>query len=175
MSASYATLPRGILPPRPQCHRVGHHARMECCRVPANRETQATNQNHQIQGEAAVAQEIRSEPMAQEVPAERAQELRRQIREADYAYYALDNPTLSDAQYDDLMRELKAIEEAHPELITPDSPTQHVSGEAASGFKKVRHHTPMLSLANVRTHEELQAWQQRAQRQLPNAVFSYVC
>jgi DNA ligase (NAD+) len=148
---------------------------MECCRVPANRETQAADQNYQSQGEAATTQDARGDAAAQAAPAERAEELRRQIREADYAYYALDNPTLSDAQYDELMRELRALEEAHPDLITPDSPTQHVSGEAASGFKKVRHRTPMLSLANARTPEELQAWQLRAQRQLPNATFAYVC
>ncbi len=143
------------------------------CRVPANRETQqATDETiQQGRNESAVAETIEQ----QGALAERAEELRRQIREADYNYYALDNPTLSDAQYDDLMRELRALEEAHPELVTPDSPTQHVSGEAVSGFKKVRHRTPMLSLANVRTPEELQAWQQRAQRLLPNAVFSYVC
>lgn len=105
----------------------------------------------------------------------RVAELRAQILAADHAYYALDNPTLSDAQYDALMRELRALEEAYPALITPESPTQHVSGEAASGFAKVRHRTGMLSLANVRTPDELRAWQQRAQRQLPNATFSYVC
>ena len=150
-------------------------ARMECRRVPADRKTQATNQTSENAAEAAVVDTTGSDAAVQAAPAGRVEEVRRQIREADYAYYALDNPTLSDAQYDDLMRELRAIEAAHPELVTPDSPTQHVSGEAASGFKKVRHRTPMLSLANVRTHEELQAWQQRAQRQLPNATFAYVC
>src|SRR5690242_16343417 len=97
----------------------GHHAakwvaaaRMECCRVPANRETQAADQNYQSQGEAAATQEARGDAAAQAAPAERAEELRRQIREADYAYYALDNPTLSDAQYDELMRQLRALEEA---------------------------------------------------------------
>src|SRR5260370_35834226 len=69
---------------------------------------------------------------------------------------------------------MKALEEAYPELVVRDSPTQGVSGEAAAGFKKVRHATPMLRLANVRTPDELQAWQQRAQRQLPNARFEYV-
>src|SRR5258707_383992 len=90
------------------------------------------------------------------------------------AYYVHDNPLMSDAEFDELVRELQALEEAYPELVVPDSPTQRVSGEAASGFKKVRHATSMLSLANVRTPDELQAWQQRAQRQLPNASFEYV-
>src|SRR5258707_147087 len=76
---------------------------------------------------------------------ERIEQLRRLIGEADHAYYALDNPIISDAEYDSLMRELRALEEAHPELVTPESPTQRVSGEAVSGFAKVRHRTPMLS------------------------------
>jgi DNA ligase (NAD+) len=105
----------------------------------------------------------------------RIEELRRLILDADHAYYALDNPTISDAEYDALMRELRALEEAHPELVTPESPTQRVSGEATTGFAKVRHRTPMLSLANVRTPDELRAWEQRAQRLLPGAVFTYEC
>ena len=105
----------------------------------------------------------------------RVEELRRQLRAADHAYYVEDNPLLSDAEYDDLMRELRRLEEEHPELVTSDSPTQHVSGEVTSIFRKVRHPTPMLSLANVRTPEELRAWQQRAQRLLPQATFDYVC
>lgn len=107
--------------------------------------------------------------------ATRIAELRERIEAADHAYYALDNPLISDAEYDMLMRELRALEEAYPALITPGSPTQRVSGEAAAGFAKVRHLTPMLSLANVRSPDELRAWQQRAQRLLPNAVFTYVC
>lgn len=106
---------------------------------------------------------------------DRLGELRERIQEADYAYYELDNPVISDSEYDDLMRELKRLEETHPQLITPDSPTQHVSGEAASAFNKVRHATPMLSLANVRSPDELRAWCQRAQNQLPNATFAFVC
>lgn len=101
--------------------------------------------------------------------------LRERIREADYAYYVLDNPIMADQDYDNLMRELQAIEQEHPELVTPDSPTQQVSGEPAAGFAKVRHLTPMLSLANVRSSEELRAWVQRAQNQLPNAHFAFTC
>src|SRR5690242_14733179 len=107
--------------------------------------------------------------------AARINALRERLLAADHAYYALDNPLISDAEYDTLMRELRALEEDYPALITPDSPTQKVSGEAAAGFAKVRHRTPMLSLANVRTPDELRAWQQRAQRLLPNATFNYVC
>ncbi len=104
----------------------------------------------------------------------RAQELRERIRAADYAYYVLDNPIISDAEYDDLMRALRALEEAHPELQEPESPTQRVSGEVGVGFAKVRHLTPMLSLANVRTPEELNAWRDRAQSLLPEATFRFV-
>ena len=87
----------------------------------------------------------------------RVDELREQLHAADDAYYIQDNPLLSDAQYDELMRELRRLEEAHPELVTPESPTQHVSGVASGVFAKFRHPTPMLSLANVRTPLELQA------------------
>ncbi|HEX8996570.1 MAG TPA: NAD-dependent DNA ligase LigA [Ktedonobacterales bacterium] len=103
-----------------------------------------------------------------------AEALRERIREADYAYYTLDSPTISDAEYDGLMRSLRALEETHPEVVTPDSPTQRVSGEPAAGFKKFRHITPMLSLANVRTPEELAAWRDRAQNILPEATFRFV-
>ena len=107
--------------------------------------------------------------------AQRVEWLRDRIREADHAYYALDDPTLTDAEYDDLMRELRALEAAHPELITASSPTQHVSGEATAGFTKVRHSTPMLSLDNVRSPEELRAWLERARRLLPTATFRFDC
>jgi DNA ligase (NAD+) len=104
-----------------------------------------------------------------------AEALRERIRAAEHAYYALDNPIMTDAEFDALVRELQAIEAARPDLIAPDSPTQRVSGEAAAGFAKVQHLTPMLSLANVRSPEELRAWKQRAQNLLPNATFTYVC
>jgi DNA ligase (NAD+) len=106
---------------------------------------------------------------------QRADALRTRIREADRAYYEQDNPIISDAEYDELMRELRALEEAHPEIVAPDSPTQAVSGAPAAGFAKVRHRTPMLSLANARAPEELLAWRDRAARVLPQAVFRYVC
>ena len=105
----------------------------------------------------------------------RAEVLRARIRAAEHAYYALDAPLMADAEFDALVRELQVLEAARPDLITPDSPTQRVSGEATNAFAKVEHLTPMLSLANVRTAEELRAWNQRAQNLLPAATFSYVC
>jgi DNA ligase (NAD+) len=104
-----------------------------------------------------------------------AQELRERLIEAEEAYYVRSEPILSDADYDTLLRQLGELEAAHPELVTPDSPTQRVGGRAASEFSEVRHLVPMLSLANVHTPDELRAWQERAQRQLPAATFAYVC
>ncbi len=106
----------------------------------------------------------------------RVEELRRQIDEANYNYHILDNPTISDYEYDMLVRELSAIEQEHPELQTPDSPTQRVGASAAmTDFAKHTHPVPMLSLANARNVDELRAWEKRARSILPNATFQYVC
>ena len=80
---------------------------------------------------------------------ERIARLRREIEEHDRRYYVEARPSISDADYDALFRELRAIEEGHPELITPDSPTQRVGGKPIAGFKQVRHAVPMLSLDNL--------------------------
>jgi DNA ligase (NAD+) len=95
-------------------------------------------------------------------PAERAEQLRAELRHHEHLYYVLDAPEISDAEYDALMNELKRIETAHPELVTPDSPTQRVGGKPAEGFQKVRHSRPMLSLDNAYSAEELAAWDRRA-------------
>ncbi len=94
--------------------------------------------------------------------AERVEELRALVRHHEYRYYVLDSPEISDAEYDALYRELEEIEAAHPELLTPDSPTQRVGGEPLAGFSQVRHGEPMLSLANAKNEEELRAWHARA-------------
>ncbi|HEY8484918.1 MAG TPA: NAD-dependent DNA ligase LigA [Longimicrobiales bacterium] len=96
--------------------------------------------------------------------AQRAAELRRLIAEANYRYYVLDSPTLEDQEYDRLLRELKALEEAYPELIVPDSPTQRVGAEPAEQFAKVRHLAPMYSLDNAFEPAELRAWETRNAR-----------
>jgi DNA ligase (NAD+) len=96
----------------------------------------------------------------------RADELRRLIAYHDHRYYVLDDPEIADPEYDDLMRELKGIEEEHPELLTLDSPTQRVGGAPLDKFKQVEHHEPMLSLANARDEDELRAWAKRVERQL---------
>ncbi len=102
-------------------------------------------------------------------------QLRHQIEEANYQYYVQDNPTLTDAEYDALMRELQTIEREHPELQTLDSPTQRVGAGPTQDVSQHRHPYPMLSLANARNEQELREWHKRAQNILPNATFSYVC
>jgi DNA ligase (NAD+) len=99
--------------------------------------------------------------------AERLQALREAIREYAYRYYVLDEPAVSDAAYDALWRELVELELAHPELITPDSPTQRVPGAPSDRFVKVVHPASILSLSNAFTPEELVAWRDRLMRLLP--------
>ena len=94
-------------------------------------------------------------------PAERAAELRAELRRHEHLYYVLDAPEITDAAYDALINELKQLEAAHPELLTPDSPTQRVGGKPAEGFRKVAHSRPMLSLDNAYSAEELAAWEAR--------------
>jgi DNA ligase (NAD+) len=101
--------------------------------------------------------------------------LRHQIEEANYQYYVQDNPILTDAEYDRLMQELLRIEQEHPELQTPDSPTQRVGAGPTQDVPQHRHPVPMLSLANAFGEEQLLTWQKRAQAILPDAKFSYVC
>src|SRR5271170_1958493 len=105
--------------------------------------------------------------------------LREQILHHEYRYYVLDDPEISDAAFDALMRELKTIEAEHPELATGDSPTQRVGGKAEGSFAKVRHSRPMLSLDNVNSEEELREWVRRVEElvtKIPDApAVSYVC
>ncbi|MFL5885424.1 MAG: NAD-dependent DNA ligase LigA [Thermoleophilaceae bacterium] len=94
-------------------------------------------------------------------PAERAAELRRVLEHHNHRYYVLDDPEISDQDYDALLNELRDIEAEHPELVTPDSPTQRVGAKPLDKFEQVRHLQPMLSLANARNEEELRAWDVR--------------
>jgi DNA ligase (NAD+) len=100
-------------------------------------------------------------------PAETAARLREQIERANHAYYVLDAPEISDAEYDRLFRELQALEAEHPELCTPDSPTQRVGAEVVGTLAKHTHRRPMLSLANAFSDEELAAWGERNARLVP--------
>jgi len=97
---------------------------------------------------------------------ERARELREQLEHHSYRYYVLDDPQVTDDVYDRLLDELRAIEAEHPELITADSPTQRVGGEPVGRLEKVTHLEPMLSLGNVRSAQELRAWDERMRNHL---------
>ncbi|RMG20517.1 MAG: NAD-dependent DNA ligase LigA [Deltaproteobacteria bacterium] len=108
----------------------------------------------------------------------RIEALREAIREADYHYYVEDNPQITDAEYDRLFRELQELEAAHPELVTPDSPTQRVGGAPSEKFEKYRHRLPMLSLSDVFEPEEVRAFDQRIKRFLglpEDTTMRYVC
>jgi len=105
---------------------------------------------------------------------ERAEKLRNTIRHHEHLYYVLDTPEISDAEYDALMRELQQIEKEHPELLTPDSPTVRVGGKPREGFQKVAHSSPMLSLDNALTPEELRAFDARVRDLLGGAEYRYV-
>src|SRR3989337_12289 len=91
-----------------------------------------------------------------------AEELRSQVNYHDYLYFVKDAPEISDAEYDELMRRLRAIEEPYPERTPPDSPTQRVSGRPVEAFGVVQHREPLLSLANAFNFDELRAWHKRA-------------
>lgn len=102
-------------------------------------------------------------------PEQQLAQLREQIRQHDHQYYVLDSPGIPDAEYDRLFRQLMDLEQQHPGLVTPDSPTQRVAGQPMEGFGQVRHIIPMLSLGNAFNEDELHAFVQRIERALPVA------
>ena len=110
---------------------------------------------------------MRQEPRA------RVRALREQIRKADYDYYVEDAPSIPDAEYDRLMRELQQLEAEHPDLVSPDSPTQRVAGQVGEGFEEVRHVVPMLSLANAFEEQEVRDFHERVRRGLEVEDVSY--
>jgi DNA ligase (NAD+) len=101
--------------------------------------------------------------------------LREKIRHHEYLYYVLDQPEISDFEFDNLMQELQQLETEHPRLITPDSPTQRVGGKPREGFLKVRHSSPMLSLDNTYSEEELRDWERRVHELSGRREVDYVC
>ncbi|HKO18471.1 MAG TPA: hypothetical protein VJU82_06260, partial [Acidobacteriaceae bacterium] len=102
--------------------------------------------------------------------------LREELRHHEHLYYVLDAPEISDAEYDSRMNRLKALEAEHPDLVTPDSPTQRVGGKPKEGFAKTQHSRPMLSLDNAYNESELRAWEQRVRDALPSGdKVQYVC
>jgi DNA ligase (NAD+) len=108
-----------------------------------------------------------------ESPGQRAEKLRELINDYRYNYHVLNKSIMSEAAADSLKHELTQIEQEHPELITPDSPTQRVAGEPLPGFKQIRHSTRMLSLNDVFSEEEFDAWVKRISKLEPNAKFEY--
>jgi len=105
----------------------------------------------------------------------KAEQLRSSINYHNHRYYVLDNPEVSDAEYDSLMRELRQLEAEHPELVTPDSPTQRIGAPPVEAFGIVEHTQPLLSLANAFSFEELEAWHKRACSLLGRQQFDLVC
>ncbi len=108
--------------------------------------------------------------MAKTIPEDvirRVEALRREINYHNYRYYVLNSPVITDAEYDALMQELRELEAAYPELVTPDSPTQRVGAEPAEGFVRVRHPAPILSLDNAFSGDDLRAWVERIRKLLP--------
>jgi DNA ligase (NAD+) len=105
---------------------------------------------------------------------ERIQDLRREIERHEHLYYVLDRPEISDSGYDALVGELRQLEALHPELVTPDSPTQRVGGKPREGFVKIRHSTPMLSLDNALNDGELRDFDRRVRELLPGEEVRYV-
>lgn len=102
------------------------------------------------------------------------EELREEIRHHDYCYYVLNQPEVSDKEYDVLMERLENLEKEYPQFITPDSPTQRVSGEPREGFKQVKHRRGMFSLDNTYSIEELKDWDTRVRKGLPGERIEYV-
>src|SRR5258708_6296863 len=101
--------------------------------------------------------------------------LREKIRHHEYLYYVLDHPEISDPEFDKVMQQLKALEGDHPELITADSPTQRVGGKPREGFVKVPHSSPMLSLDNTYSEEEVRGWERRVHELTGRSDVDYVC
>ena len=106
---------------------------------------------------------------------EKIEDLREKIRHHEYRYFALDDPEISDFDFDKLVEQLKKLEAEHPELITPDSPTQRVGGKPREGVVKVAHSSPMLSLDNTYNEEELRSWERRVHELSGRKDVDYVC
>ncbi|HLO06503.1 MAG TPA: NAD-dependent DNA ligase LigA, partial [Terriglobales bacterium] len=114
-------------------------------------------------------------PAATKGSEKRIEALRDKIRHHEYRYYVLDDPEISDAEFDQFMIELKKLEEEHPELVTPDSPTQRVGGKPREGFVKAPHSSPMLSLDNTYSEDELHNWERRVHELSGRDEIDYVC
>ena len=113
--------------------------------------------------------------MSSPVIEKKIEALRDKIRRHEYRYYVLDHPEISDADFDKLMNELKRREAEHPKLVTPDSPTQRVGGKPREGFVKAKHSSPMLSLDNAYSEQELRDWERRVHELTGRTDLEYMC
>src|SRR5262249_50757783 len=116
----------------------------------------------------------RGKNLAKQDPSARIEVLREEIRRHDHLYFSRNAPEISDQKYDELVRELRELEVAHPELITPDSPTQRVGERPLEGFEHVRHSLPMLSIDNTYSPEEVREFDGRVRRALGGVSYDYV-
>src|SRR2546430_12975752 len=114
-------------------------------------------------------------PVASKDLSKKIEDLREKIRDHEYRYYVLDDPQISDPEFDQLMNQLIKLETEHPDLITADSPTQRVGGKPREGFLKVRHSSPMLSLDNTYSEDELRNWEHRVHDLSGKKEIEYVC
>lgn len=133
---------------------------------------------HDSKNSSAEEVQPQSDPVALEAAEREIEKLREKLHRANYEYYALDNPTLTDDEYDVALRRLIALETEFPELITSDSPTQRVGAPLQGGFEEAAHRVPMLSLQDVRSDEEMLDWENRIRRHLhlpEGEVIEYVC
>jgi DNA ligase (NAD+) len=128
--------------------------------------------SREIEGVSIIS--LMTKPSSSSALEKQIEDLRETLRHHEHLYHVLDAPEVSDAQYDTWMRELRALEEAHPELRTPDSPTQRVGGKPKEGFAKVAHSRPMLSLDNAYNEAELREWDRRI-HDLAGDEIAYAC
>ncbi|HUV79293.1 MAG TPA: NAD-dependent DNA ligase LigA, partial [Candidatus Bathyarchaeia archaeon] len=112
--------------------------------------------------------------MEKEAVKNRLDDLRKKIHYHNYRYYVLDEPEISDAEYDRLFQELEVLERKHPELVTPDSPTQRIGAKPLEEFGTYEHSIPMLSLNSVTTEDEVRDFDERVRRMLGNEEIEYV-
>jgi DNA ligase (NAD+) len=126
-------------------------------------------------GETVIGEIVMTAAKPSPDPKQRVQELTKLLQQASYDYYVRDAPTLPDAVYDQLYRELQTLETQHPALIAPDSPTQRVGAQPASQFTSVQHNIPLYSLENAFSNADLAKWQERWQRVEDAPKFDYVC
>src|SRR6266436_8519015 len=124
---------------------------------------------------SGAAEDVMLRSMTRADAAQRITDLREQIHHHDYLYYVEARPEVSDAEYDALMRELRELEAAFPDLVTPDSPTQRVAGQPVDAFRPVAHRAAMLSLDNATSPDDLREFEARLGRALPGTRLAYVC